>query len=116
MSRPKRAPQEFEKPDMDVRIETIGPIQVTRFRHVGTYAEVGPRLEQLFRWASAIGVPTGRVITLSWDDPAVDEMAAYRRFSGCCGRNPIGTLFGLAPSVECDASSARVRHNLQVAL
>ncbi len=54
---------------MDVRIETIGPIQVARIRHVGPYAEVGPCFERLFRWVSAIGVPTGRVLTLSWDDP-----------------------------------------------
>ena len=54
---------------MDVRIETIDLIQVARIRPVGPYAEVGPCFERLFRWASAIGVPTGRVLTLSWDDP-----------------------------------------------
>lgn len=54
---------------MDVRIDTIGPIQVARMRHVGPYAELGPCFQRLFRWASAIGVPTGRVLTLSWDDP-----------------------------------------------
>ena len=37
---------------MDVRIKTIGPIQVARIRHVGRYAEVGPCFERLFRWAS----------------------------------------------------------------
>ena len=54
---------------MDVRIRSIDPIQVARIRHVGPYADVGPCFERLFRWASAIGVPTGRVLTLSWDDP-----------------------------------------------
>ena len=54
---------------MDVRIETIGPIQVARIRHVGPYAEVGPCFQRLFGWASVIDVPTGRVLTLSWDDP-----------------------------------------------
>ena len=54
---------------MDILIESIGPIQVARVRHVGPYTEVGPCLARLLRWASAIGVPTGRVLTLSWDDP-----------------------------------------------
>ena len=54
---------------MDVRIETIQPIRVARIRHVGPHAEVGPCFERLFRWAAAIGAPTGRVLTLSWDDP-----------------------------------------------
>ena len=35
---------------MDVRIETIGPIQVVRIRDVGPYAEVGPCFERLLRW------------------------------------------------------------------
>ena len=67
---------------MDVRIETIGPIQVARIRHVGPYAEVGPCFERLFRWASAIGVPTGRVLTLSWDDP--ERVPADRLRSDAC--------------------------------
>ena len=54
---------------MDVRIRTIGPIRVARIRHVVPYDEVGPCFDRLFRWASAIGVPTGRVLTLSWGDP-----------------------------------------------
>lgn len=53
---------------MEVRIETIGPIQVARIRHTGSCAELGPRFERLFRWAAAIGVPTGRVLTLSRHD------------------------------------------------
>ena len=67
---------------MEVRIETIGPIQVARIRHVGPYAEVGPCFERLFRWASAIGVPTGRVLTLSWDDP--ERVPADRLRSDAC--------------------------------
>ena len=67
---------------MDVRIETIGPIQVARIRHVGPYAEVGPCFERLFRWASVIGVPTGRVLTLSWDDP--ERVPADRLRSDAC--------------------------------
>ena len=56
-------------PAMDVRIEQLNPIRVARMRHVGPYTDVGPCFQRLFRWASAIGVPTGRVLTLSWDDP-----------------------------------------------
>ena len=67
---------------MDVRIETIGPIQVARIRHVGPYAEVGLCFEWLFRWASAIGVPTGRVLTLSYDDP--EEVPPERLRSDAC--------------------------------
>lgn len=54
---------------MDVRIEQLNSIRVARIRHVGPYADVGPCFKRLFRWAGAIGVPTGRVLTLSWDDP-----------------------------------------------
>ena len=53
---------------MDVRIKIIDTIQVARIGHVGRYAEVGPCFERLFRWASGIGVPTGRIFTLSWDN------------------------------------------------
>ena len=63
------APTLRKDTDMDVRIETLDPIHVARTRHVGPYAEVAPCLERLFRWAAAIGVPPGRVLTLSWDDP-----------------------------------------------
>lgn len=55
---------------MNVRVETLDPIHVARIRHVGPYAEVGPCFDRLFRWAGSIGVPTGRVLTLSHDDPA----------------------------------------------
>ena len=54
---------------MDVRIETLKPIHVARIRHIGPYAEVDRCFEQIFRWAASIGVPTGRVLTLSCDDP-----------------------------------------------
>ena len=67
---------------MDVRIETIGPIRVARIRHVGPYAEVGPCFERLFRWAASIGAPTGRVLTLSHDDPGT--VAAERLRSDAC--------------------------------
>ena len=55
---------------MDVRIEMLDPIHVARVRHVGPYAEVGPCFDRLFRWAGSIGASTGRVLTLSWDNPA----------------------------------------------
>ena len=67
---------------MNVCIRTIGPIQVARIRHVGRYAEVGPCFERLFRWASVIGVPTGRVLTLSWDEPGTAP-ADRLRFDAC---------------------------------
>ena len=50
-------------------MESVDPIHVARIRHVGPYADVGPCFERLFRWAASIGVATGRVLTLSWDDP-----------------------------------------------
>ena len=67
---------------MDIRIEQIGPIQVALVRHFGTYAEVGPFFERLFRWASAIGVPTGRVLTLSWHD-CESAPAGWLRSDAC---------------------------------
>ena len=54
---------------MDVRIKMLDPIHVARVRHVGAYEDVGPCFDRLFRWAESIGVPTGRVLTLSWDNP-----------------------------------------------
>lgn len=54
---------------MDVRIEILDPIHVARVRHVGPYADVDPCFERLFRWAASIGASTGRVLTLSYDDP-----------------------------------------------
>ena len=59
----------LEETGMDIRIETVDPIHVARIRHVGPYSEVGPCIERLFRWAGGLGVPTGRVLTLSWDNP-----------------------------------------------
>ena len=54
---------------MNVRIETLNAIHVARIRHVGPYAEIDPCFDRLFRWAKSIGAPTGRVLTLSWDNP-----------------------------------------------
>ena len=67
---------------MDVRIETLDPIHVARIRHVGPYTEVGSCFERLFRWAASIGAPTGRVLTLSHDDPVT--VAADRLRSDAC--------------------------------
>ena len=67
---------------MDVRIETVGPIHVARIRHVGPYTEVGACFERLFRWAASIGAPTGRVLTLSWDDP--ERVPADRQRTDAC--------------------------------
>ena len=67
---------------MDVRIETLKPIHVARIRHTGPYADVGPCFEQIFRWAASIGVPTGRVLTLSYDDP--ETVAPERLRSDAC--------------------------------
>ena len=67
---------------MDVRIETLKPIHVARIRHVGHYSEVGACFERLFRWAASIGVPTGRVLTLSYDNP--ENVAPDRLRSDAC--------------------------------
>ena len=67
---------------MDVRIETLAPIHVARIRHVGPYDGVGPCFERLFRWAGGLGVPTGRVLTLSWYNP--DTGAPDKRRSDAC--------------------------------
>ena len=67
---------------MHVRIERLGPIHVARIRHVGPYAEVEPCFERLFRWAANIGAPTGRVLTLSYDDPGTT--AANRMRTDAC--------------------------------
>jgi len=67
---------------MDVRIETLSPIHVARIRHVGPDDEIDACFERLFRWAASIGAPTGRVLTLSYDD--LGKTAADRlRFDAC---------------------------------
>ena len=67
---------------MDVRIETLDPIHVARIRHVGPYNEVGSCFERLFRWAAGLGVPTGRVLTLSYDNP--ETVAPEKLRSDAC--------------------------------
>ena len=67
---------------MQVRIETLDRIHVARIRHDGPYDQIDACFERLFRWAASIGAPTGRVLTLSYDDPgttAVDRL----RFDAC---------------------------------
>lgn len=54
---------------MDVRVETLALIHVACIRHDGPYSEVDPCFDRLFRWAAGLGVPTGRVLTLSYGDP-----------------------------------------------
>ena len=68
--------------DVDVKIKTFRPIHVARIRHVGPYAEVGRSFERLFKWAVDIDAPTGRVLTLSWDDPG-NVGSARLRFDAC---------------------------------
>ena len=63
---------------MDVRIRTLDPIRVARIRHVGPYREAGACFERLFRWAQSTGAPTGRVLTLAYDDPGKVEPERLR--------------------------------------
>ena len=81
-SRPGRNRTPPEEIAIDIRIETLKPIQVARIGHVGPYSDVGPCFEQLFRWAASIGVPTGRVLTVSCDDP--ETVARERLRSDAC--------------------------------
>ena len=67
---------------MDVRIDTLGAIEIARIRHVGPYDEVGPSFERLFGWAASIGAEVGRVLTLSYDD--VDDVRAENLRSDAC--------------------------------
>lgn len=67
---------------MHVRIETLGPIHVARISHVGSYADVEPCFDRLFRWAASIGTTTGRVLTLSYSDPGTT--AADRLRTDAC--------------------------------
>ena len=55
---------------------------MARIRHQGPYAEVGPCFERLHRWAASVGAPTGRVLTLSYDDP--ETVAPERLRSDAC--------------------------------
>ena len=64
----EKTPGRLEGTNLDIRNQTSDPIQVFRIRHMAPYNNLGPCFERLFRWAVAIGVPTGRVLTFSWDD------------------------------------------------
>ena len=55
---------------------------MARIRHVGPYSEVGPCFERLFKWAASVEVATGRVLTLSHDNP--ETVAAERLRSDAC--------------------------------
>ena len=57
------------KTDMNIRIEQFDEFPVARIRHVGPYNEVGPCFQRLFEWVNTAGVRTGRVLTLSHDNP-----------------------------------------------
>ena len=67
---------------IDIRIETFKDIQVARIGHVGPYADVWPCFERLFKWAASVGAPTGRVLTLSYDNP--NAVAPERLRSDVC--------------------------------
>ena len=67
---------------MEVRIETFDAIEVGRMRHVGPYNEVGSCFERLFEWAAAVGARSGRVLSLSYDDP--DAVAPESLRSDAC--------------------------------
>ncbi|WP_428098364.1 AraC family transcriptional regulator [Candidatus Rariloculus sp.] len=54
---------------IDVRIKTFGDIHVVRIRHVSPYTAVAPCFERLFKWAASVGAMTGRMLTLSYDNP-----------------------------------------------
>ena len=90
---------------IDVRIEKLNPIHVARIRHVGPYSEVGACFERLFRWVASIGVPTGRVLTLSYDNP--ENVAPERLRSDACvelrtgEEPPPGARPGPAATLPC---------------
>ena len=42
---------------------------MARIRHVGPATDAGPCFERLFRWAASVGAETGRVLSLSYDNP-----------------------------------------------
>ena len=71
---------------MDVPIEMPDIIHVARVRHVGAYEEIGPWFDRLFRWADSIGVPTDRVLTLSWDNP--EAVAPEKMRLDACAESP----------------------------
>lgn len=64
--------------NMEVRIETIGDIEVARIRHTGAYDEVGPCFERLLEWAATVGARPGRCLSLSYDAPDDVEPEALR--------------------------------------
>ena len=64
---PVRGPHGSEA--IDVGIRNQAPIRVACIRDAGPLPEVQPCFERLFRWAGVIEVPTGRVLTLSFQRP-----------------------------------------------
>lgn len=75
---PGRSSEDF----MDVRIETVDPIQVARIRYVRAYMEAGPCFGRIFRWAAVMGVRTRRALTVSQDNS--DTVAPENlRFDAC---------------------------------
>ncbi len=67
---------------MNVHIENFNEMNVARVRHIGPYNEIRPCFERLFGWVGSINARSGRVFTLSYDDP--DTVAADSLRSDAC--------------------------------
>ena len=65
-----------------MRMETFTAIHVARIRHAGPAMDVEPCLERLFRWAANVGAETGRILSLSYDNPGT--VAPGERRSDAC--------------------------------
>ena len=62
---------------IDVQIRNQTPIRVACIREVGPPSKVQPCFEQLFKWAALIEVPTGRLLTLSFQRPGSSPRRWY---------------------------------------
>jgi len=77
---------------MNAQVIQLAPIRIAMLRHTGSYDEIGPVFDRLWKWVEAQNVPVQRTIGIYWDDP--DEVPAPQLRSAACVEIPEGYQVG----------------------
>jgi AraC family transcriptional regulator len=54
---------------MDIQIVGVDPFRVAMLRHSGSYAEISPVFDTLWKWVEAENISVQRTLGLYWDNP-----------------------------------------------
>lgn len=88
---------------MNVQVISVAPIPVVMLRHRGPYDGLSDSFDRLWSWASAHGVPAGRLIGVYWDNP--DYVAASQLRSAACVEVPASFAFTDLGGLRLEAST-----------